>query len=80
MNVKFDDPNSISIPHLIGLDIDNDPSLKKEPDHRFYIGYDFNPVDAHNYHKPTLYGFRDGKQIWIIISNIYFNRLILSQI
>lgn len=63
MNVRIDDPDSVSIPELTGIDtgVINDPSLKKIPDHKFYIGYDFYAVDAHNYHKPTLYGFKDVK-------------------
>ncbi|XP_075220852.1 uncharacterized protein LOC142324090 isoform X2 [Lycorma delicatula] len=60
MNVRLDDPKSRSIPELTAIDTDNDPSLKQNADHQFYLGYDFYPVNSNKYHKPTLYGFLDG--------------------
>lgn len=47
------------MPELRSLD-GWDESLKKEPDMRYYLEYDFYDIDNAHFHKPGVYGFNNG--------------------
>lgn len=38
-----------------------DESLKREPDMKYYLEYDFYKIDNGHFHKPGTYGFHNGK-------------------
>lgn len=57
------------MPELKSLD-GWDESLKKEPDLKYYLEYDFYKIDNVHYHKPGLYGFNNSNfSIWFILKN-----------
>lgn len=39
----------------------NDLRLEKKPDVTLFMSYDFYSLDNPHFHKPTLYGFKQGK-------------------
>uniref|UniRef100_A0A1B6BZ72 Laccase n=2 Tax=Clastoptera arizonana TaxID=38151 RepID=A0A1B6BZ72_9HEMI len=57
LNVKRNEEGTMSIPDLVSLNNDDDPSLKEVPDQQLYISFDFYKMDNPHYHKPKLYGF-----------------------
>lgn len=61
LNVKRNEEGTLSVPDLVSLDGDDDPSLKFVPDHQLYISFDFYSKNNPHYHKPKLYGFWEGK-------------------
>lgn len=62
LNRGSGDNGSVSMPELKSLD-GWDESLKKDPDVKYYVEYDFYTIDNEHYHKPGLYGFYNGKSI-----------------
>ncbi|XP_008204291.1 L-ascorbate oxidase [Nasonia vitripennis] len=51
----------LSIPNLEALD-KNDAANTREPDHQFYISYDFYAKDNADFHRKDLYGFHQVRQ------------------
>lgn len=56
LNVGTDTVGSLVIPELDAI-VDDDESLKEEPDLRFYLSYDFYEIDNPHYHRLPFYGF-----------------------
>lgn len=57
MNAPADKENSLLISELSGiLTASDDPALRLKPDYKFYISYDFYPVDNTNFQYAPSYG------------------------
>lgn len=57
LNSGFQWNGSLSVPEMKALDTQMDPCLKPEADFKFFIAYDFYPLDNPFMHKGGHYGF-----------------------
>lgn len=61
LNAGMGTNGSILVPELRSVSSSyKDPRLKPDPDYKFYISYDFYPLDNPLYHLPNHYGFDEA--------------------
>lgn len=70
LNQGTESNSSISLPMLEALAPDDEANTR-DPDHQFYISYDFYAKNNPHYHPKDLYGFKDGN---------YYQTVILSYV
>jgi L-ascorbate oxidase len=60
LNTGTESKDVLNIITLESLD-KNDDSSTKDPDYKFFLAYDFYPVNNYDYHRENLYEFNQGK-------------------
>lgn len=63
LNKGTESRDILTVPMLEALD-KNDEANTREPDHKFYISYDFYSKNNYEFHRKDLYGFHQGNEIF----------------
>lgn len=65
LNKGIGHEKSLSVAELNSIGDKQEPVFRGEPDFKFFVYYDFYPKDNPLFHVENLYGFQQGKGIWI---------------
>lgn len=57
VNEKLGTPNTVLLSELSSLPGKSDPALRPKADYKFYVSYDFYPIDHIHFQKSPLYSF-----------------------